>query len=65
VSVAAIIKACQKAPGDAAALIAHALVYFDDARAQSAADQFLPAENARALRAYARDHGDKPFPPAP
>jgi len=60
-SVAAIIKACERAPADAAALIASALVYFDDARAQSAADQFLPAETAKTLRAYAREHGDKPF----
>jgi len=60
-SISLIIKACQKAPADAAALIANALVYFDDARAQAAADQFLPAATAKTLRAYAREHGDKPF----
>lgn len=40
-SVSVIIAACIKAPAQAAELIARALVFFDDARAQAAAETFI------------------------
>lgn len=55
-SIPLIIEACKKAPDLMAAGIAEALVYFTDARAQDAADIYLPKEWAKLLRAWAQDH---------
>jgi HEAT repeat protein len=60
-SIPLIIEACRTAPADGAALIADSLVYFDDPRAQSAADAYLPKEKAEALREYVKAHGNRPF----
>jgi hypothetical protein len=49
-SISFIIDACNKAPMEAAAIIAESLVYFDDAHAQSAVDTYVPRERARLLR---------------
>lgn len=49
-SIPLILEACRKAPARAAGLIAASLVYFDDAAAQAAVDQFLPEKEARDLR---------------
>jgi hypothetical protein len=49
-SVPQIIEACQKAPIDVAPAIAEALAYFNDAKAQSAAEKFLPKDLVQALR---------------
>ncbi|MGA9391289.1 MAG: HEAT repeat domain-containing protein [Candidatus Sulfotelmatobacter sp.] len=43
-SVPIIIAACQKAPADVAPAIAEALVYFNDAQAQTAAEMYLPKD---------------------
>lgn len=55
-SIPLILEACRKAPARAAGLIA-ALVYFDDAAAQAAVDQFLPEKEARDLRERVRAGG--------
>jgi HEAT repeat protein len=57
-SIPLIINACSKAPRDAAAAIAQALVYFDEPAAQRAVDQYIPAEAARVYR-DARANGMK------
>jgi HEAT repeat protein len=49
-SVSLIIDACKNASPDVASSIAHALVYFDDPRAQSAADQYLSNEDVKFAR---------------
>jgi hypothetical protein len=49
-SVPTIIEACRRAPADAAAFIARVLVYFDDSRAQSAVDLYLPKDQAKIYR---------------
>ena len=49
-SIPLILEACRKAPAHVAGLIAASLVYFDDAAAQAAVDQFLPERDARNLR---------------
>lgn len=60
-SIPLMIDACKKAPADAAAVLAQSLVYFNDNSAQSAADQFIPADLARIYR-DAKAHGKpKPF----
>ena len=45
-----MIDACQRGPEAVAAGIARALVYFDDPRAQSAVDTYLPQDLANAFR---------------
>lgn len=57
-SIPLIVKACSKAPRDAAAAIAQALVYFDDPAAQNAVDQYIPPETAKIYR-DARANGKK------
>lgn len=59
-SVPAIIRACENAPHEAAALIAQPLVYFDDPNAQRAVDTYVPKNIAQALR-EARLHGKTPY----
>ncbi|MBB5328043.1 HEAT repeat domain-containing protein [Tunturiibacter gelidoferens] len=50
-SVSLIIDVCKNAPPDVASVIAaNALVYFDDPRAQSAADQYLSKDAAKFAR---------------
>ena len=49
-SVPLIIEACRKAPADAAAVIARALVYFDDREAQNAVDKYMSRDEARSER---------------
>jgi hypothetical protein len=59
-SIPLITEACGKAPAEAAAAIAQALVYFDDPAAQSAVDQYIPREIVKIYR-EARAQGRKPF----
>jgi hypothetical protein len=57
-SVPEIIAACRNAPAQAAELIARALVFFDDARAQSAAETFITNKRVLAeLRRLSREKG--------
>jgi hypothetical protein len=50
-SVSLIIDVCKNAPPDVASVVAaNALVYFDDPRAQSAADQYLSKDAAKFAR---------------
>jgi hypothetical protein len=49
-SIPLIISACKDAPAEAASVIAEALVYFDDPRAQSAVDTYIPKNVAKSLR---------------
>ena len=57
-SIPLIVAACQKAPAEAASSIARALVYFDDATAQSTADKYMGKARADQLR-QARAEGKK------
>lgn len=57
-SIALIIEACERAPAEAARVIAESLVYFDDPDAQRAVDQYIPKERAKILR-DAKAHGKK------
>jgi HEAT repeat protein len=57
-SIPFIIEACRKAPGEAAAVIAQALVYFDDDEAQNAVDKYIPKDIAKIYR-DAKAHGKK------
>jgi hypothetical protein len=57
-SVPAIIAACGTAPAQAAELVARALVFFDDPRAQAAADTYIKdADVLRELRRLSRERG--------
>jgi HEAT repeat protein len=49
-SIPLIVAAAQRAPTGLNSLIAEPLLYFDDAQAQSAADQLIPKEDAKMLR---------------
>ena len=49
-SIPVIVAACAKAPAEISPAIAEALVYFDDPRAQSAAERYLPKEYFKSLR---------------
>jgi hypothetical protein len=50
-SIPLIIEACQRAPSDVAAAIAlHSLIHFNDPRAQSAVDSYLPKDTVKAIR---------------
>jgi hypothetical protein len=56
---------CKNAPPDVASVIAaNALVYFDDPRAQSAADQYLSKDAAKFAREQKAD-GIGPLGPWP
>jgi hypothetical protein len=56
---------CKNAPPDVASVIAaNALVYFDDPRAQSAADQYLSKDAAKFAREE-KANGIGPFGPWP
>jgi hypothetical protein len=57
-SIALIVEACERAPAEAASVIAESLVYFDDSEAQRAVDRYVPKERARILR-DAKAHGRK------
>jgi HEAT repeat protein len=57
-SVPFIIRACKRAPAEAAAAIAESLVYFDDPEAQSAVDEYIPKDIAKIYR-DAKAHGKK------
>jgi hypothetical protein len=57
-SVPEIIAACKNAPAQAAELIARALVFFDDPRAQSAAETFITNQRVLGeLRKLSREKG--------
>jgi len=49
-SIPLIISACKDSPAEPASVIAEALVYFDDPRAQSAVDTYIPKNLAKSLR---------------
>ena len=57
-SIPLIVAACQKAPAEGASSIAEALVYFDDATAQSTADKYMGKARADQL-CQARAEGKK------
>jgi hypothetical protein len=59
-SIPLIISACKRPYPDESEAIAQSLIYFDDAKAQSAADLYLPKEAAQLLR-EARANGKTPF----
>jgi hypothetical protein len=57
-SIPLIIEACQKAPQDVAALVAQSLVFFNDPRAQNAAEKFIPDRQLlEELRKLSREKG--------
>jgi hypothetical protein len=58
-SIPLIIEACQRSP-EAALALAEALVYFDDSRAQSAVDTYMPKDLAKVFR-ESKAQGKKPF----
>jgi HEAT repeat protein len=60
-SIPLIIQAVQRAPAEAATAVALWLPYFDDPRAQSAADTYLPKDLVTATRETIRIHGNKPM----
>jgi PBS lyase HEAT-like repeat len=60
-SIPLIIDACKRAPADPAAVIAESLVYFDDAAAQSAVDQYIPKDRAKMYRDARAEGKNKPF----
>jgi hypothetical protein len=61
-SILLIIEACQKAPVEAASAIARfSLPYFDDPRAQAAAETYLPKETVKAIREEKHLPGSGPF----
>jgi len=49
-SIPLIIAACKRAPAEPAAVIAQALVYFNDPAAQTAVDTFIPGDMAKMYR---------------
>lgn len=49
-SISLIIAACQRAPAGYATEIAKSLIWFDDPRAQTAADTYVPKEAAKIFR---------------
>ena len=58
-SIPLIIQACKRAPADVAAVIAaESLLYFDDPKAQSAVDEYVPKDAAKIYR-DARAHDKK------
>jgi PBS lyase HEAT-like repeat len=59
-SIPLIIAACQGAPTGFASEIAKSLIWFDDPRAQTAVDTYMPREHAKIFR-DARAQGMKPF----
>jgi HEAT repeats len=60
-SIPLIISACKDAPAEPASVIAEALVYFDDPRAQSAVDTYIPKDSAKALRNHRAAGKHSPF----
>lgn len=60
-SIPLIIEACGKVSRERALLMATALVYFDDPRAQTAAEKFLDKPILEELRKLIREHGVDPF----
>jgi hypothetical protein len=57
-SIPLIVAAIQRALPECKELIAESLVYFDDAQAQSAVDNYMPKEKATMVReAKARGRG--------
>ncbi len=61
-SIPLLIEACKNAPTDMRVNLATALVYFDDPRAQAAADTYLPKEIAKGMREE-RQLAPNPFGP--
>jgi hypothetical protein len=59
-SIPLIIAACPRAPTGFASEIANSLIWFDDPRAQTAVDTYMPKEHAKIFR-HARAQGMKPF----
>jgi PBS lyase HEAT-like repeat len=57
-SIPLIIQACERAPAEAAGVIAQSLVYFDDPEAQGAVDRYIPKDRSKILR-EARAQGKK------
>jgi HEAT repeat protein len=60
-SIPAIIDACQRAPVDMAAVIAEALIFFDDPQAKSAAEKYIPKDTLEALREVRHEPANNPF----
>ncbi len=60
-SIPLIIEACTKLSQLRASWIARALIFFDDPRAQSAAEMFIDKQMLEELRKLIREHGADPF----
>ena len=60
-SIPMIIGACLRAPVDMAAVIAQALIFFDDPQAQSAAEKYIPNDMLKALREVRHEPVNDPF----
>jgi len=60
-SIPMIIGACQRAPVDMAAVIAEALIFFDDPQARSAAEKYIPNDMLKALREVKHEPVNDPF----
>lgn len=57
-SVPLIIEACEKAPAEMTPMIAYALVFMDDSRAQAASERFIPDHQVlEELRKVSREKG--------
>jgi hypothetical protein len=60
-SIPLIIEACEKVSRERALMMAIALVYFDDPRAQAAAETLLDKPVLEERRKRIRDYGLNPF----
>jgi len=60
-SIPLIMAACEKAPKEVSSLMAESLIYFDNDIAQQAADKYVAADTARAIR-EAKANGRKTKP---
>lgn len=60
-SIPLIIETCRAMPQELASVIARSLLFFDDPRAQSAAEVFINKQMLEELRRLIREHGADPF----
>jgi HEAT repeat protein len=60
-SIDLIVQACEKNPSEAAAVIAQALLFFDDPKAQTAADMYVDKDIAKYIRERRSLPGIDPF----
>jgi HEAT repeat protein len=60
-SIPLIVEVCGKMTGERASYIARALLFFDDPRAEAAAEMFIDKPVLEELRKLIRQHGADPF----